>query len=512
VVQQAFPDGVIWITAGRESAYDLVIRMREVGKAFRDDLAGYDTQLGCINRYRTVMRDKAALIVVDDVWRSGDVEPFRAESLRSRLLFTTRDASIAAAVGAEEHIADLLTVEQSRDLLARWCALTPEDLPPEAADLIRECGRLPLALAMIGAMLRGRPSAYWKHVGNLLRRADLAKIRAQFPDYPHTDLLRAIQVSAEALDPKARQRYLALAVLLEDMPIPPAIQQTLWGVDEWEALETAEQFVSLSLAQRDAETGSIRLHDLQLDYVRAQYPDREALDLIHGALWLSSHVVEKDPGQFASQMVGRLLPHQELPAVQQFTHSLIKAAPTPWLQPLHPALDPPGTALQRTLAGHSGEVNGVAMGADGWRAVSASEDQTLKVWDLETGRELRTLVGHSAEVNGVVVSADGRRAVSASGDETLKVWDLKTGRELQTLAGHSGAVYGVAVSADGQRAVSASGDHTLKVWDLETGAVVATFTCDAAALCCAFAGDRRIVAGDESGRVHFLSLQLKDDD
>jgi WD40 repeat protein len=62
-----------------------------------------------------------------------------------------------------------------------------------------------------------------------------------------------------------------------------------------------------------------------------------------------------------------------------------------------------------------------------------------------------------------------------------------------------------------RRAVSASEDKTLKVWDLETGAVVATFTCDAAARCCAFAGDRRIVAGDESGRVHFLSLQLKDD-
>jgi WD40 repeat protein len=62
-----------------------------------------------------------------------------------------------------------------------------------------------------------------------------------------------------------------------------------------------------------------------------------------------------------------------------------------------------------------------------------------------------------------------------------------------------------------RRAVSASRDKTLKVWDLERGAVVTTFTCDAAARCCAFAGDRRIVAGDESDRVHFLSLQLKDD-
>jgi hypothetical protein len=265
VMQQAFPDGIVWTTAGRESVYSLVTRMRELGKALKDDLAGYDTELGCINRYRNVMREKAALIVVDDVWRSGDVEPFRAESPRSRLLFTTRDASIAPAVGAEELIADLLTPAQSRELLARWCGLKPEDLPPEAEDIMHECGRLPLALAMVGAMLRGKPHAFWKHVGSLLRNADLEKIKAQFPDYPHTDLLRAIQVSVDALEAKARQRYLALALLLEDMPIPPAIRQTLWGADEQDALDTAEQFVSLSLAQREGETGSIRLHDLQLD-------------------------------------------------------------------------------------------------------------------------------------------------------------------------------------------------------------------------------------------------------
>jgi len=70
---------------------------------------------------------------------------------------------------------------------------------------------------------------------------------------------------------------------------------------------------------------------------------------------------------------------------------------------------------------------------------------------------------------------------------------------------------GVAVSANGRQAVSTSDDRTLKVWDPKTGAVVATFTCDAPARCCAFAGDRRIVAGDASGRVHFLSLELKED-
>ena len=81
----------------------------------------------------------------------------------------------------------------------------------------------------------------------------------------------------------------------------------------------------------------------------------------------------------------------------------------------------------------------------------------------------QSLEGHTDWVHGVAVTPDGQRAVSASSDQTLKVWELETGRALRTLEGHSYSVYGVAVTPDGQRAVSASYDQTLKVWDLETG-------------------------------------------
>jgi WD40 repeat protein len=304
----------------------------------------------------------------------------------------------------------------------------------------------------------------------------LGRIKARFPE-PHTTLFRAIQVSFEALreeDAVAAQRYLALAVMLEDMAVAPAVQQTLWNVDEAEALETADRFVGLSLAQRDASGGGIRLHDPQLDYVRAQYPNPKALELIRGAVRLSAHVIEKDPRQFASQVMGRLLPYRDAPAIQQFINEIAAGAPAPWLRPLQPALHPPGTGLLRTLEGHSDSVSGVAVTPDGMRAVSASGDNTLKVWDLETGRALYTLEGHTAYVSGVAVAKDGKRAVSASADNTLKVWDLQTGRALRTLEGHAASVNSVTVTPDGERAVSASADKTLKVWDLATGRVLRT--------------------------------------
>ena len=122
-----------------------------------------------------------------------------------------------------------------------------------------------------------------------------------------------------------------------------------------------------------------------------------------------------------------------------------------------------------TLIGHSGSVNAVAVTPNGRRAVSASTDNTVKVWDLASGRELRTLTGHSGPVYAVAVTPDGQLAVSASGDYTLKVWDLVSGREERTLTGHSAGVYGVSVTPNGQRVVSASWDNTLKVWDLASG-------------------------------------------
>jgi WD40 repeat protein len=148
------------------------------------------------------------------------------------------------------------------------------------------------------------------------------------------------------------------------------------------------------------------------------------------------------------------------------------------------------------------------MSGDGTRAVSGSNDKTLKVWDLTTGGLLRTLEGHADWVRAVAMSGDGRRAVSGSTDTTLKVWDPTTGGLLRTLEGHADAVNAVAMSGDGRRAVSGSDDGTLKVWDLTTGGVVASFAADYPLLCCASSPcAETLVAGDLSGRIHLLRFE-----
>jgi WD40 repeat protein len=134
----------------------------------------------------------------------------------------------------------------------------------------------------------------------------------------------------------------------------------------------------------------------------------------------------------------------------------------------------PKPAILRTLEAYRGAVWGVSVTPDGLRALSASSDYTLRVWDLRSGACLSTLEGHTDSVLSVSATPDGRRAVSGSFDKTLRVWDLESGTCLQALEGHGGRVWSVSVTPDGRRSVSGSEDSTLRVWDLESGTCLHT--------------------------------------
>jgi WD40 repeat protein len=124
--------------------------------------------------------------------------------------------------------------------------------------------------------------------------------------------------------------------------------------------------------------------------------------------------------------------------------------------------------------GHTFPVSSVAYSPDGRFVVSGSADSSVKIWDLETGRELWTLPEHEAAVKSVAYSPDGRHIVSGAADYSIKLWDVETGEELGSLTGHSNVVNSVAYSPNGKLVVSGSADRTVKVWDLESGRNVRT--------------------------------------
>jgi WD40 repeat protein len=491
VVQQAFPDGVIWVPVGKEPVYDLTTRLREVGKALGDDRTAYDGELSSINAYRTAMRDKAALIVLDDVWSVRDIEPFRVESPCSRLLFTTRDASLAESTGAKPVVPEFLTPEQSREMVARYSGLTVDALPAVADDLIRECGGLPLAIAMIGAMLvntKDNPRS-WQRIYKLLQEADLAEIERQFPDYPYPSLLRALQVSVDALDPKTRERYLALAVMREDAPVRPSIQQALWDAGEFDALGTAQKLRQLALAQLTGDDGSIGLHDLLLDYVQAQYPDREALGLIHEAMGLSSHAFDGDPAQFPSQLIARLLPYVEKPTVRSLLERIGAWQGALWLRPCSATLTPPGTTLVATLEEPGGGIKIVTISDDGETVAFAILDErnkvtpAIRVWRV--GEETQTLPV-SSKASALALSPDASRLAIALDDSApgIAIWSLAAGAEgllLYSFPTLGSAVVGLTFTGSCRlTTINRRGD--IQSWDLGSSAptLVGTVTLAAA--------------------------------
>jgi WD40 repeat protein len=98
--------------------------------------------------------------------------------------------------------------------------------------------------------------------------------------------------------------------------------------------------------------------------------------------------------------------------------------------------------------------------------LTGSRDNTARLWDAATSREIRAFKGHGGSVYSVAFSPDGKRVLTGSDDKTARLWDAATGKEIRAFMGHGGPVYSVAFSPDGKRVLTGSWDKTARLWDV----------------------------------------------
>jgi hypothetical protein len=297
-VGERVADGIFWLSIGQDPA--ITALQAQLCRAL-GPIADFDHPTDGKQRLRELLADKAVLLVLDDVWTVQHTVMLDVVGPRGCLLVTTRDHAVLTSIGAREHHLDVLEPGESLTLLADWTGTPVDALPPEAAEIAHACGHLPVALAMIGALVRRRRR--WDDMLRLLENARLSKLKANLADYEYHDVFEVIDVSMAALaaemdGAQAHSCYVELAVFPEDMPIPRAALRIAWarhGLDHDDADELAGTLADRALA-RMGQDGQLTLHDVQRLYARSQVADLAGL---HGALadaYLTRHGHANDDG------------------------------------------------------------------------------------------------------------------------------------------------------------------------------------------------------------------------
>jgi WD40 repeat protein len=554
-IQEAFQDGIYWIWLGQHKdnmAAERFIATRladliELVSGERPGIA--DLEQGQM-RLEGALREKICLVIVDDVWDANHIRWFNVLGNRGRLVFTTRDRGIVEKLGAIEHEVGEFSPSDALALLKK--ASDCDTLPETAKEIVEVCGRLPLALALAGGMIRGDASA-WETVYKGLVDADWDRIRANFPEYPYASVFAAIEASVVALEGD-KERYFDLAIFPEDTLIPEKVLTVLWrplGLNDLDVLQLIQTFSDRCLASRDGE-GHITLHDLQDRYVRQRADNIEARHhrLTEGYRDICGGSWDKGPKD--DRYFFELLPwHLKQAGAEEELRNLLydyrwlqtkleimDVRSLPWdfglliaedaiekgdqARKVQGALRLSAFVLAKDKKQLAGQLLGRLDPRDGDDIASLLKDARALVGKPALlpksasltppgSSQLLTIDAHSRAVTALAVLPGGEHVLSSARDKTIRLWELATGDEVRSFTGHEDWVTCLTIAPDGRTAISGSDDRTIRHWDLGSGRQMLRISGhDRAVTAVAMTQDKRyVVSASEDGTIRIWDLSTE---
>jgi transcriptional regulator with XRE-family HTH domain len=273
-IQAAFPEGILWVTLGQTP--ELVPKMREwiyvLGGTISEKVPTVDSLKVTLAQ---LLKDRACLLILDDVWRSNDAEAFLVGGSRCRVLLTTRKVEIANKLGARMQPIPIMAPFEAIKLLEQWAngciAKTNSELKGQ---IVKRLGYLPLALKLAGVQLQRKAPDEWLHNFNI------RKLKYQEVEDRQDSLELTIRLSLDDLDEEVRHLYVALAIFKEDEATPQVGIERLWqGMSGLNAEETTDLLYDLAARALIDFTSHqfvrvVRMHDLLHDLASAELGNR----------------------------------------------------------------------------------------------------------------------------------------------------------------------------------------------------------------------------------------------
>jgi WD40 repeat protein len=562
-VQDAFPHGILWATVGRRP--NIKEALRGLLEQFTGSIEGSAESL------KDALKGRTVLIVIDDVWTRDHLKAFLDETPDMTRLITTRNLDITDPDVEVVRVEEMREQQAMAMLLTGIRQLQPHSgLVRELARRLGYWPLLlELANSRMRTLLRKRDAtlvSVLSAVSNDFAHRGLATFdeavvasielslellsdtgRQQFLDlaiFPEdTSVPSAVAAEMWGIDLRSAQDLLwhldDLSLLKQSFNddtffLHDVLRDWLRGrdsrtstharlVERWGDLFNlphayAWRWIGWHL-QRANRIDEIQRLLINLSWIRAklEHSDLDALvaeyDLTSGsrphmlvqrALTQSAAALGTNTGQLAIQLYSRLMQIDEPELVQ--LKSELRAALF-YFVPLVSSVARADDPLLCTLEGHTSGVGSGELSSDGRIAVSASSDDTVRIWDCKAGRELRRWAAQTEWAYLTTLDPSGELAAAVDAQTTIVVWRCATGKEVRRLHGHVDLVTALGFSADGLTLVSGSRDGAVKLWESWTGTELRSFKApDMVTALALRSGDHTLFAGDYKGNILQLNL------